>query len=290
MKAITKQAARNLEQKVIDSIKATEDGYTPAAGRYFAWIDKTSHGMIDGLEPYLKYLRKTFQSARTISTYLSAAKNRVRKLMPHLKAEQHGQLEALLKSLKPDKADRAVDVDKILTGAEIDKLVEGLRAGKVPGGPTLAFAVEFLQATGCRVSEMLDAQSADISHNGSVRLRVHGKGKKERKIPLAAGDLLERIRKHFKGATWLFEHNGRPYTRQFISQGITRAAQRILNRDGVSAHSLRHSVLTRMIERGIAVKAVSRYAGHSSTAITQDLYIHVDVVEEDLAGLWDDDE
>ena len=101
--------------------------------------------------------------------------------MPHLKAEQHGQLEALLKSLKPDKADRAVDVDKILTGAEIDKLVEGLRAGKVPGGPTLAFAVEFLQATGCRVSEMLDAQSADISHNGSVRLRVHGKGKKSAK-------------------------------------------------------------------------------------------------------------
>ena len=42
------------------------------------------------------------------------------------------------------------------------------------------------------------------------------------------------------------------------------------------------------LERGIAVKAVSRYVGHSSTAITQDLYVHIDVVEEDLVDLWGD--
>ena len=43
-----------------------------------------------------------------------------------------------------------------------------------------------------------------------------------------------------------------------------------------------------MIKKDIAVKAVSRFAGHSSTAITQDTYVHISVQDEDLAGLWDE--
>ena len=42
-----------------------------------------------------------------------------------------------------------------------------------------------------------------------------------------------------------------------------------------------------MVKKGIAVKAVSRFAGHSTTAVTQDMYVHVSVQDEDLVDLWE---
>ena len=278
----------DLQKHFIDRIRTLEDAYSPAASRYFEWIEDTGRGFIDGLESYLKHLRETYQSARTISTYISAAKNRVRMLLPFLPATERGQLREYLRRLKPDKSERSIDDDKVLSGEEIEKLLAGLRSGKakVPGAETIAVAAEFLQATGCRISELLNARWTDIVENGTVRLRIHGKGKKERTIPFVAGNLLDRIREHFRGDTFLFEHDGKQYTRQYLSQTIARAAHEILGRDGISAHTFRHSVLTQMVKKGIAVKAVSRFAGHSTTAVTQDMYVHVSVQDEDLVDLW----
>ena len=43
-----------------------------------------------------------------------------------------------------------------------------------------------------------------------------------------------------------------------------------------------------MVKKGFPVKAISRFAGHSTTAVTQDMYVHVSVQDEDLVDLWRD--
>ncbi len=293
-RSLIEAAGGQLEQRLIDKVKRIDDAYSPAAGMYFAWLKKSGSGFIDSLSEYLAYLRQTYQSARTIGTYIGAAKHRVRLLLPFLPADVRLQVKDYLADIKPDKTERSIDESKILSPDEIDRLLEGLAGGssRVPGAETIGYAIEFLRATGCRVSELINCRLVDVKENekGKIRLRVHGKGRKERLLVFPPGNLLARIKNNYQGKTWLFEHSGKQFGRAYLSQGIARAAQNILDRDGVSAHTLRHSVLTQMIKKGIAIKKVSRYAGHASTSITLDMYVHLGMLDRDLVGLWDSED
>ena len=86
--------------------------------------------------------------------------------------------------------------------------------------------------------------------------------------------MLEAIRSTFHGETYLFQtQGGKPYRTTYVSYEITKAGRRILGRK-ISAHSMRHSFATLTIRDGASIKAVSKYLGHSSTAITMDMYVH----------------
>ena len=61
--------------------------------------------------------------------------------------------------------------------------------------------------------------------------------------------------------------------KQYVSDEIAKEGHRILKRK-ISAYVMRHSFATLSIRDGASVKAVSSYLGHSSTAITQDMYVH----------------
>jgi integrase/recombinase XerD len=104
-------------------------------------------------------------------------------------------------------------------------------------------------------------------------MRVIGKGNKERKVDIEK-TLFDEIRATFPGKTWLFQtRSGKPYRTNYVSYEIIKAGRRILGRR-ISAHSMRHSFATLTIREGASIKAVSEYLGHSSTAITMDMYVH----------------
>ena len=108
-----------------------------------------------------------------------------------------------------------------------------------------------------------------------MRIKVHGKGSKERTVMIPA-ELLERIRAAFKGGRLLFGHGRqvRSFTRQHVSVRISRASKRCLGR-AVSAHALRHSWATDMLKRNPGdLAAISKYLGHASISTTTDLYCH----------------
>jgi integrase/recombinase XerD len=51
----------------------------------------------------------------------------------------------------------------------------------------------------------------------------------------------------------------------------------------ISPHTLRHSFCTNMLlVKNKSLKAVSNYVGHSSTSITADMYVHSQLVPEDV--------
>jgi integrase/recombinase XerD len=128
----------------------------------------------------------------------------------------------------------------------------------------------FLYATGARVSECLIAQEGDIEGEW-LRIR-HGKGEKERYVPIASEALAAlRAYQHSRPYPnrpdlWL-NYRGEPLSR--IS--AFKITQKYL---GVSPHALRHSFATALILGGADLRVVQELLGHASLLTTQ-IYTHV---------------
>ena len=235
-----------------------------------------------GLEAYVAYLKKTGYAASTINKRLQAAKHRFRLVFRQsggsLDVLQRYEVDTALKEIKGVKRNtRAVDLEKTLTLEELRRLVKSER---VPGRTRLM--IEFLACTGVRASELAGIRIQDLGEeHGYVAVRIVGKGTKERYLKVRPG-LVQRIRAVFAGDTYLFEtQGGKPYTRQEVS-GWVRSAGRLMLGRRISAHTLRHTFATLQIRKNRKVKALSVYLGHSSTAITQDMYVHEELDLEDL--------
>ncbi len=140
---------------------------------------------------------------------------------------------------------------------------------------------ETLYQSGARVSEIVGLRRDHVKINGHVKLRLFGKGNKERQATITAG-LYARILAEFPRGEFLFTTDrGNPYRRTYITREIDRAALRVLGRS-VTAHVLRHSRATDLIERTGKVKGVSRMLGHASEATTLRYYVKQSLTEEEL--------
>ena len=172
---------------------------------------------------------------------------------------------------------RPLDQDDVL------RLLESA-AGEGPIGLRDKALVEFLYATGARISEACGASLGDVDlSSGTVRLL--GKGARERIVPFGA---------HARDAlvSWLGEHGrravasragaartdrdalflggrGRRLSRQVAWDVVRRAARRAgITRD-ISPHVLRHSCATHMLVNGADLRVVQEMLGHASVATTQ---------------------
>jgi len=127
----------------------------------------------------------------------------------------------------------------------------------------------FLYATGTRVSECLAVEEGDIEGDW-LRVR-HGKGERERYIPIAhralnALRLYQDASPFTKRTLWL-NYRGEPLSR--IS--AFKITQKYLN---VSPHALRHSYATGLILGGADLRVVQELLGHASLLTTQ-IYTHI---------------
>jgi len=127
----------------------------------------------------------------------------------------------------------------------------------------------FLYATGMRISECLAAQEGDIEGEW-IRIR-HGKGEKERYVPIAP-EALKALRVYqdacpFTKRTLWMNYRGEPLSRV----SAFKITQKYL---GVSPHALRHSYATAMILGGADLRVVQELLGHASLLTTQ-IYTHV---------------
>ncbi len=132
-----------------------------------------------------------------------------------------------------------------------------------------AALILFLYATGMRVSECLQSRRSDIEGNW-LHVR-HGKGEKERLIPIAA-EALKMMNRYLDASPfeedqiWL-NYKGKPLSR--IS--AYKITQKYL---GVSPHVLRHSYATALIIGGADLRVVQELLGHASLLTTQ-IYTHI---------------
>lgn len=144
--------------------------------------------------------------------------------------------------------------------------------------------LEFLYATGVRVSELVDLpiSSLDIDEGFAT---VFGKGARERLVPVGepAGRALRRYLRDVRpgldrgqGAGRVFLNaRGRPIRRESIWAIVRDAARRAGIQRKVSPHTLRHTFATHLVEGGADLAAVQELLGHADITTTQ-IYTHLD--------------
>ena len=169
---------------------------------------------------------------------------------------------------------------QVLSLDEVERLLQA-PPGDNPRGLRDRAMLEVLYATGVRVSELVSLRLVDLDMERGF-LKVLGKGKKERVVPLGE-EAIGWLRRYLevrgkldkKGSAYLFLSNrGGPMTRQRFWQIIKEYARKVGITKGISPHTLRHSFATHILERGADLRSVQELLGHADLSTTQ-IYTHV---------------
>lgn len=135
-----------------------------------------------------------------------------------------------------------------------------------------------LYATGLRIAEALALQLGDID-SARMLLRVrHGKGGKDRYVPLSE-TLLEHLRRYwhfYRPGHWLFPSVDprRTLTASTVQRVCAKAAGKAGLSKKVTPHTLRHSFATHHLESGTNLKTIQVMLGHRNLNTTS-IYLHV---------------
>jgi integrase/recombinase XerD len=131
---------------------------------------------------------------------------------------------------------------------------------------------------GLRVHEIAKFRGRDLDRRAGT-ITVNGKGGHEDVIP-AHGAILAEAASYPDGDWWFPAADGGPVTRQAVAQAITRA----LRAAGVhaTAHQLRHTFGTALLEAGTDVRVVMELMRHRSLQSTQ-IYTRVSAVQRTAA-------
>lgn len=142
--------------------------------------------------------------------------------------------------------------------------------------------IELMYGSGLRVSELiaLDVNSIDFTN---CIIRIVGKGKKERIVPIGEYSMyylnlyIEKrnslLKKEHTDALFLNNH-GKRMTRQ----GFFKNLKQILKKQGLDSnihpHTLRHSFATHLLDSGADLRSIQELLGHSDISTTK-IYTHV---------------
>lgn len=143
--------------------------------------------------------------------------------------------------------------------------------------------LEFLYATGARISEACDLSLGDLDRDNRL-VRLFGKGAKERIVPfgrLAAAAMDEWLlsgREHLEPARWarrgdqeavFLNTRGSRLSRQAAWAIVKKYGERVGLADKLSPHVLRHSCATHLLDHGADLRIVQEMLGHASISTTQ---------------------
>ncbi|MBL7196513.1 MAG: tyrosine recombinase XerC [Candidatus Omnitrophica bacterium] len=227
------------------------------------------------LRKYLVYLKENNLSNRTISRRISCLRSFYKFLFR----------EGLIKNnpvlmLSTPKQDKMLPI--FLTEDEVTRLIE------TPGTDTLSglrdrAIIETLYSTGMRVSELVSLNIDNIDFIGAT-LKVLGKGKKERMLPI--GDqALKAINKYLSNRNSLkkakketkilfLNKNNRRLSDRGVRKIINKHIHTASLKSGISPHTLRHSFATHLLNRGADLRSVQELLGHANLSTTQ-IYTHL---------------
>jgi integrase/recombinase XerC len=153
--------------------------------------------------------------------------------------------------------------------------------------------LETIYSCGLRVSELCGMCAEDIDWSGQL-VRVRGKGKKERVVPIGRPALAS-IREYWDklaspptAATSVFlcdDGDPRPMYPRLVQLRLKRYLEIARLDPGLTPHKLRHSYATHLLDAGADLRSVQELLGHAHLVTTQ-VYTHVST--ERLKRAYDD--
>jgi site-specific recombinase XerD len=243
----------------------------------------------DDFRAYLRFLGRHNLSRAAIQLRFCALRTFYKFLI------RHGLLAASpIKNLALPKLERrlpkylTVQQMKDLLGAP-PKLLAGRMRKKGPGRPLSAVAclrdvavLETIYSCGLRVSELCGLRAEDIDANEQI-VRVRGKGKKERLVPIGA-PALRAIQNYWSAlkhwpsgqAPVFFSETRRagPLHPLQLSRRLKQYLATAGLDPGLTPHKLRHSYATHLLDAGADLRSVQELLGHAHLVTTQ-VYTHV---------------
>jgi integrase/recombinase XerD len=171
---------------------------------------------------------------------------------------------------------------KVLSRDEVARLLEQ-PTGTTPAALRDRALLETMYACGLRASEAIDLQLSELDLETAV-LRAHGKGSKERIVPVGSKALetlrayLERARPRLVGLrdeTRVFVNlRGGPLSRQGLYKIVQRHARSAGLEHRMSPHTLRHTFATHLLAGGCDLRSLQEMLGHADIGTTQ-IYTHL---------------
>ena len=172
---------------------------------------------------------------------------------------------------------------EVLSTEEVDILEKAIDLSKWEGHRNKAI-IEVLFSCGLRVSELVNLKLSNLYLDEEF-LRVEGKGRKERLVPISPRAIKElgywfddRCRMDIKPGEedYVFlNRRGAHLTRTMILIMIKRLAEEAGIHKTLSPHTLRHSFATALLEGGADLRAIQAMLGHESIGTTE-IYTHID--------------
>jgi len=224
---------------------------------------------------YLSDLKQRGMKPTTIARRMSALRSFFRYLLRE--GAVQGDPTADIEVASPDE-----HLPRVVSEADVERMISAVRRPDAIGLRDRAM-LETLYATGMRVSELVTLSLEDVELAAGF-IRVFGKGKKERVVPLGemAQDALGLYlrygrpvlaRDRSENAVFL-NRLGRRMTRQGFWNILKGYARQAGVSDGVTPHTLRHSFATHLLEGGADLRVVQELLGHADIATTE-RYTHV---------------
>ena len=253
----------------------TIDSYILDIIKFYEWNNNSDITYMSKKQilEYISYLR-SYLNEKSINRHISSLKGFYLYLVDN-NIIRESPLEEVY-SLKTKKT-----LPKYLSVEEVDRLLNINL--KTPFDYRNKAMLEVMYATGLRVSELVSLCFSNIDFENSL-IRVNGKGKKDRIVPLGEiaqyylkiyiNDYRSKLLNKNNYDLIFLNNHGKPISRQgfnFILNNIRKEVK--IDKD-ITPHTLRHSFATHLLERGADIRSIQEMLGHENISTTN-IYTYV---------------
>lgn len=232
---------------------------------------------LEQLQTFVATLMDLGITTRSIARILAG----VRSFYKFLELESEIRLDPTELLESPSRSGHLPDV---LSVEEIDLLISTINMDKAEGQRDRAI-LETLYSCGLRVSELCNLKMGDLFLDEGF-IRVHGKGKKERLVPISPRAIEElslwfidrdniTIHPGHEDAVFVSFRRGTSLSRITIFHIVKTLAAEAGIRSTISPHTFRHSFATHLLEGGANLRAIQEMLGHEEIGTTE-IYMHID--------------
>lgn len=263
--------------------------------------DNTINSYMLDLEDFFKTFNGSIESCtkKDILTYISSINglevSTVNRHISSLKSFFNYLVDESIIKVSPmeevSSLKKAKKLPKYLSISEVNKLLN------IPLNSEFDYRnkamLELMYATGLRVSELVSIEYSNIDFENSI-IRINGKGKKERIIPLGEvasyylkvylNDYRSKLLKRNTYNQVFLNNHGKPITRQGFNYILENIRELTGIEKEITPHVLRHSFATHLLEGGADIRSIQEMLGHENISTTN---IYTEVVNDVLRSNYE---